>query len=275
MSLPKEPHFFDFNYERGLERYQKRFAEGQGRAAIGEATPSYLSLPFVAERISRDLPDARLVVALRDPIERAHSEWWMLYSRRQERCSFEEAIQRNREQLRRGIDFLGASAADDWRAAYGSLNQGRVLHRTYLSAGHYADQLACYHRWFPTERVHVVLADDLRADRQGTMRKLWTFLGVSADQSLADESEHNEALGGLAAHVVGTVRRLGLQNMVATLPYAARQRVKRWLAGDARRPVMRSETRHRLRDYFAPQVDALARLLQRDLSGWQRERVPA
>ncbi len=77
MSTPKEPHFFDAHYERGFEHYATWPAHG----IAGEATPSYLLVPYVAERIKADLPDAKLIAILRHPVERAFSSWWMFHAR--------------------------------------------------------------------------------------------------------------------------------------------------------------------------------------------------
>jgi hypothetical protein len=105
----KELHFFDNNFAEGPSWYERHFPQSKridDRMTIsGEATPSYLFDPLVPERMAKTVPDARLIALLRNPIERAYSQYQMQLRRGYEARSFEEAIQQEMEG-KRGADYL-------------------------------------------------------------------------------------------------------------------------------------------------------------------------
>ena len=160
-----EPKFFlvDDQYRKGLDYYsQKYFAPGAGRAALGEKSTNYLEGPGVAGRIHRAIPNVKLIFALRDPIERAYSNY--LWSRKNglETLSFEEALQE--EQHR--------------EASYPPQHRySRPF--SYISRGMYAALLNPYLRLFPQQRIKIVLLDDIESDPRFLADDLYAFVGVS------------------------------------------------------------------------------------------------
>src|SRR5688572_14326389 len=80
----KEVHFFDRRYGRGLDWYRSRFAGVTTERVVGEATPAYMYDENAIARIAHDLPDARLIVVLRNPVDRAYSHYWRNRSRGRE-----------------------------------------------------------------------------------------------------------------------------------------------------------------------------------------------
>lgn len=160
LSKRKEIHFFDRHFERGLDWYESQFTPKPHHVQVGEATPAYMYDPAARERLTRSLPEARLVVILRNPVDRAYSHYW--HKRRlgdETLASFEEAIaaepqRRARKGVRKRIGFA------------------------YVDRGHYVDQIADLITRQGEERVHVMLLDDLVRDRVGTLRELLAFLEV-------------------------------------------------------------------------------------------------
>ena len=90
MTRKKEQHFFYVNYSRGLDWYAAQFAGAGSAVARGEITPDYLYHPEALANIARDLPDARLFVILRNPIDRAVSAY-ALHAQRYAGQSFAQA----------------------------------------------------------------------------------------------------------------------------------------------------------------------------------------
>ena len=80
LSTPKEPFFFEEEFDRGTEYYWRTyFADGwQGQPLVGEARNAHLFVPYVTRRIYETVPHARLIASLRNPVERAFSHWWMM-----------------------------------------------------------------------------------------------------------------------------------------------------------------------------------------------------
>lgn len=180
----KGTYFFDVHYGRGLRWYRSHFptrwVTGPG-AVTGEASPYYLGHPLAAERAARAVPGARIVVLLRDPVDRAYSHW--------------------REQVRRGrevLDFPAALAAEDRRLA-GEEERLRTEpgyysraheHFAYLSRGRYAEQLPAWTDRFPAERRLVLRSEDLYADPAGTYAELCRFLRLPPHE-LGSWRRHN------------------------------------------------------------------------------------
>lgn len=160
MSKPKELHFFDRRHRLGLDYYASHFAGGAGHVHRGEATPVYMYDPDARRRMAETLPDAKIVVILRDPVQRAYSHYW--HERRlgrEDLATFEEAI--DAEETRRA----GGSRLD--RMKYSYLDRGRYLGQVLsLVEGH------------GRENVHVLLLEDLTRERVPTLRALLEFLGV-------------------------------------------------------------------------------------------------
>ena len=71
LATPKEQHFFSLHWQRGEQWYADQFAQAESHQCCGEVTPYYLFHPEVPQRIKSQLPAAKLIVLLRDPVERA------------------------------------------------------------------------------------------------------------------------------------------------------------------------------------------------------------
>jgi len=142
------------------ERYEALFATAPEGALRGESTPFYLSDPAALARIRRDRPDARLVAVLRDPVDRAYSNWMHLWS----------------DGLEPEPDVVRAVAAEDARRAAG---WAPFWH--YRRLGRYGEQVEALYRIFPREQVHLLRYRDLVDDPAEAIGAVCTFLGVRAD----------------------------------------------------------------------------------------------
>jgi Sulfotransferase domain len=173
----KEVHFFDLAYASGVGSYRHHFptktqverqrAETGLEPVICEATPYYLFHPQVPYRVRGSLGDARLIVLLRDPVERAISHYEHSVALGAEDLPFAEAIEREPERLAGEADRL---AADPCATS--------VPHRyhSYLSRGVYADQLAVWLELFPREQLLILSSHDLFRDPAASMARVHEFL---------------------------------------------------------------------------------------------------
>ena len=161
MGQTKEVHFFDQNYERGTDWYLQHFPDSDGSNAVGEATPGYMYLPEAAGRISSTLPDVKILILLRDPVERAHSHYWHNRSVGREKLDFAEAIASEPKRLERSRSY---------RARY-----------SYLDRGRYGRQLENMLRHIPIERVLIQTFDEITSDPTTVFRRTCRFLGVADD----------------------------------------------------------------------------------------------
>jgi sulfotransferase family protein len=166
MSERKELHFFDRNFDRGLEWYEGQFERLPQHRAVGEATPAYLYEREARERMLATLPEAKVIVVLRDPVERAYSHFWHTTRRGDEDKSFEEALELEPERI--------ASSVLEDRARY-----------SYVARGHYVDQLLAVVTEHDRSLLHVMLLDDVKADQAAALETLFRFLDVDPEAAQA------------------------------------------------------------------------------------------
>lgn len=174
----KGVNYFDLNYYRGMRWYQGHFPVAEiarrqtarhGGPAAFEASGYYLYHPFALERLARDLPGTKLVVMLRDPVERAFSAWKHECARGFEEESFERALELEDGRLAGEVDRMRADAR------YESLSH---RHHSYRHRGHYAEQLERAFALFPAGQVHVVSSEAYFTEPAGEYTGLLAFLGL-------------------------------------------------------------------------------------------------
>ncbi len=237
----KEVHFFDRHTDRGLTWYREQFAGASEKQIVGEATPEYMYDKDALRRMAETLPDARLVVSLRNPIDRAYSEYWFVRGRGYESLSFEEAI-----------------AAESDRAASGD-PVVRMRH-SYLDRGRYLQQLERVCELYPRDRLHVVLFEDFVGAPLEALQAVHRFLGVREDFL---PSTIGRRFGSAR-----TYKSQWLRAVSKALPYPLGAAVARINSQRVAYPPMESKTRAALEAEFRESNQALAHWLGRDLSRW-------
>lgn len=243
MATEKEIHFFDLHYKRGLDWYATRFASARAEQQLGEATPIYMYDREAFGRLAAALPEVRLIVILRNPIDRAYSHYWRAVEHRgEETLSFEAALSAESERVAHLTGFPAAQLA-------------------YAARGRYAEQLEMVFRRFPRERVLVLRFENLINQSEETFRLACHHIGVS-------ESFVPEGLGRV--HLPGNgVRSLTLHRLFRMIP--GRLRVPfRLLNRTKGYPPMNPDTRARLVEEFRPWNARLGALLGEDFSDWDK-----
>ncbi|MEO7981702.1 MAG: sulfotransferase [Sporichthyaceae bacterium] len=174
-ALTKEIHYFSDGYRRGGDWYSGFFPRVKAGAAgdamvTGEATPGYLFHPWFSERLARDLPDARVIVLLRDPVRRAFSHY--LHERRlgyEPVDTFEAALDLEDER----------TEADHQRSFIdGAFVSSALQHHSYRRRGQYLEQLQRLHEHVPPDRVLVLVSEEMYADPSSSYRTVCAFLGL-------------------------------------------------------------------------------------------------
>jgi hypothetical protein len=187
-------NFFDLNYYRGMTWYRGHFpvtriaqaaTAHHGDPVSFEASGYYMYHPFALERIARDLPWVKLVVMLRDPVERAFSAYKHEYARGYEWESFEKALELENDRLIGEVDRMRADMT------YESFPH---RHHSYTSRGHYADQLERIFGLFPRGQVHVIDSDVFFDQPAQEYQRLITFLGLRPFQPTSF-GQHNARPG--------------------------------------------------------------------------------
>jgi len=265
LSSPKEPVFFEYEYERGLEYYQRTyFSALRNERAVGEARVLNLFLPFVPDRILATLPEVRFIVILRDPVQRAFSHWWMRRCQGVETLSFKDAVAANLERLAAGQRFEGEQGARQWLTGFDPV-AFRSRARIYVDAGYYAEQLQNYYARFPRERVKVMFYEDLKRDPEGVVRELWSFLGVDPDVAFRSLPPYNPAVPSRLFWLFRFTYRLGFQRLI---PPSVGSRLRHLASGLGSPPRIETGIERWLYQHYAPHNRALEELLSCDLSHW-------
>lgn len=171
----KSPHYFDLHYDRGESWYRSFFptSKALGRPdqdrLTGEASPYYMFHPLAPGRIATDLPSVRLLVLLRDPVERAASHHWDRVQHGVEHLPFELAVAMEPERL----------AGERERMSNDPGYQSHAYeHFSYVARGRYAEQVEQLVALFGQDRLLVARSEDLYADPQRTFDNVLEFLGL-------------------------------------------------------------------------------------------------
>jgi hypothetical protein len=174
----KEVHFFDLEFGRGLPWYRSMFpleSRLRARGAItGEASPYYLFHPLAAERAAAVVPHAKLVVLLRDPVERAWSHYRHEVKGGRETLSFEDALAAEPERLARAEPLVRSGAPEQ-------LYRGHRTH-SYVARGRYTEQLEVWLQYFPREQFLALRSEDLFERPGDVWPRLLAFLNVGDDR---------------------------------------------------------------------------------------------
>jgi Sulfotransferase family len=257
----REPNFFAFAdrpdpanpaWQRSVRdeaAYRALFAAAGAAAAVGEVSPEYLLHPSAATSIAERIPDVTLVAVLRNPADRAFSDWVMYRREGTEKLDFTAALDVQDERRQRGEP-----------TGY------------YVSAGEYADQVQRYIDVFGRDRLQVWLYDDVTADPDRAYAEIFSAIGVDPAVPLQTGEHHN-----LGAVPVGSRDRIAyaartrLRPLTSRLPLGgARRRLSAKLDERLVRPTLEPETRARLVAHFRADVERLQDLIGRDLSAWLR-----
>lgn len=229
---------------RTLAEYEALFAGAEGAQAIGEASPIYLECPQAAARIQATIPGVRLVASLRQPVDRAYSDYLMYLRRRGRRFDPERELR---------ADAAWARPDSRW-----------------MQVSRYHDQLSRYFERFPREQLCVVLFDDLRRDAVALTQRVYEFVGV--DHSFVPDFSTPHATGGMPRSrlleriLTNRTLRHALEPLV---PAGAANWVRRFRGRQMRKPpALPADLRRELTEPFRTDILETSKLIGRSLEHW-------
>jgi hypothetical protein len=173
----KEVHYFDndkyfTNDNPDYSKYHAYFSPKKKHKILGEATPIYMYWNESPKRIAEYNPEMKLILVLRNPIERAYSHWNMQRSKNADNLSFRDAIDAEAERCREALPY-----------------QHRGF--SYIDRGHYLAQLRRIWTFFPKEQVLVLKNEDLKQNPNGTLNKVAEFLGITQFNNIETRNVHS------------------------------------------------------------------------------------
>jgi hypothetical protein len=235
-----ELHYFSRESTRGDDWYLAQFPENAAKRVAGEKSNSYLESADAAKLIAAKLPGVRLVAQLRNPVERAYSDYCMMY---------------RRGEIGRDV------------ARY--LDPNKPQNTRLISAGLYYRQLRAFYDRFPSDHILVTLFDDMRSEPAKHLAAVRDFLGLPT--GLAPTFVRGKVKDKTTPMVSPKLRRAlsPMKPMVALLRDTALFRKMHALLGrETSYAPLPASVRRQLVDYYASDVEALGRMIGRDLSTW-------
>jgi hypothetical protein len=268
MTPIKETNFFAFegeeiSYHKGsinegyldgfktsVESYMEQFQGVTNEIAIGEASPSYLYHAKAPARIKYYCPDVKLIAILRDPVERAYSQF--LHHAREgfETCSdFNFALREEEKRI-----------SNKWWWGY-----------FYVDGGFYYTQLHRYFEKFDSRNIKVYLYEDLTSNRCNLLRDIFQFLGVD-DDFIPDTSTKYNVTGlpkNKLLHQLLSKPNLLKTSVKAIVPKGFRRKLAMNLKNaNLTKPELPQEIRQQLIEIYREDILELQKLIQRDLTKW-------
>jgi len=268
LSSTKETNFFAFkdqevnikkdtltqSYLQGIitdtEQYKKKFYEASGERAVGEASPIYLYSKEACQNIHDCLPNVKLIAILRNPVDRAYSNFLHHIREGLETTdSFEQALAEEKQRIH-----------ELWWWGF-----------HYTKAGFYYEQLQRYFARFNTENIKVYLYEDLIGNSDQLFRDIFDFLSV--DNNFKPQQVDRQNVTGVPKnklwHNFLSKPNLIKEPIKLLLPSSLRKQiVEKLRVKNLSRPPMAPETRVRLTAIFRDDILKLQDLIQRDLSNW-------
>lgn len=175
----KEVHYFDLYPERSTSWYLTHYPLRTRALAIrrrhgvwppvGELTPEYLFNPRVPERVQAFDPSLRLIAVLRDPVDRAYSQYQMQVRKYGETRPFEEVLAFEDEHVRAELEKVRRDPGYVW---------SKQFRQSYVSRGRYAEQLERWLALFPREQLLVLTSEEMWAAPDESMITVTRFIGA-------------------------------------------------------------------------------------------------
>ena len=226
--------------------YGELFSGAGDALAIGEASPIYLECPQSAARIRQTLPEARIICGLREPVDRAYSDYLMYL----------------RARGRRLDPARDLTASSDWARPDSH----------WMQISKYHEALSRYFDRFPREQIHIFLFDDFRSDVLGCVRDVYRSIGVYPGFVPDLDTPHN--IGGMPANrtlekvfTSGSVKKA----LEPWIPRRAADMARRLRTKNLKKaPPLPKELKAELSRHFRDDIGKTSELIRRNLDHWLR-----
>ncbi len=233
---------------RTWEQYQKLFRNVKNEKAIGEVSNSYLFGPSAANAIKNKLPNAKIVMILRNPVERLYSQFLM-------NLKLGKILEK---------DLLKEIEADQNKKI-----KGWGVSHLYLEVGNYYEQVKKYYDVFPASQIKVILYEDFKLNAASVMKDLFLFLNVDPDFPIDMSIKYNEAGLPRFGRLNYWLTQMGVQGLVKKLFSAKlKDRLKELIYTKENIPVITEDEKMFLKNYYRNDINQLSELIHRDISNW-------
>ena len=255
MSSEKEPDYFSDKeiFQQGLYygesridsliKYNNLFSKRDKEKFLGEASVSYLFYPKVSERISVYNSESKIIIMLRNPIDRAFSHYLMDYRLGLTSKSFEEEFK----------------------------NQESLNFQQYFLLGNYYNQVKKYLEVFDTENVHIIWYSDFKQNAEKELQKVINFIGLNSDFKVDFNKVHNSFSMPKNNMIRKIYSVIWLRKILTFIfPEKFVNLIKSILFNKGKKPKLSEDSRRVLFSYYKSDIEDLEQLLSVNLSRWKK-----
>ncbi len=226
--------------------YLKLYSNAVGLKAIGDYSVHYLRSKAAATAIHRKVPAAKIIICLRDPVERAYSHFLM-----------DNRIGRVKTPFRRIVEHQIREP-----------DEKRLDYHNYIDPGLYYDQVKTYTEVFGREAILLILHDDLEKDFYGNITKVWRHLGVQQTTSFKTVRENPSSVAKFSG-LNRFLYNMGVKRAISKhVPSRLKKMAVKHYYRDASVREIDPRDRAILKDFFKQDVRKLSAFIGRNLDHW-------
>lgn len=238
-----------FISNQSIDKYLQLFRERKSEKYTGEASTCYLFSKNAAHNIHKFNPDSKIIICLRQPLERAYSHWKMNF-----KSSITETSNFN-EDLKKDFSVIDKT----WGG------ESQLL----VEVGLYYKQVERYLDLFGSKNVHIIIFDDLKKNTLGVIEKLFSFLEIEHQFDQKSRTEYNIALSP-RNNVIKFLFNLFKDNfLISGLPNRYKKIIKMFFLKKDENPYMTNKDFQLNNNYFIDDILKLEKLINKDLVNWK------
>ena len=259
MADPKELNYFSGESIRSqhlyyksyvvedLDKYKNHFINTKDETAIGEASVSYLFYKEVPEKIYELIPDAKIIIILRDPVRRAYSHYQMDERLGYINNSFEDIVYSKKK-----------------------IAEYELFYQQYVELGFYHDQVKRYLDTFGKNRVRVYFFDEFNKNPGFVLKDLYQFLGVKEHSGSIVSEKYNVGLtpGTKLTGELYKSERLR-KSLSKIVPDSIKKKLKKVLFSASGKVLLDEKLEQFLQELYYDDIKKLGGLLSRDIPFWR------
>jgi hypothetical protein len=234
-------------YVDTFEGYLKLFKNVNQEKAVGEISNGYLFSTVSANEIKEKYPEAKIIMILRNPVERAYSHYLANLRDGRTTLSFRDEIEFDNNKPRKG-----------W-----------CISHNYIEMGLYYNQVKRFLDTFPKNQILIFLNEELKANPQNVGERIFEFVGVNSHAQINYSAKQNEAKIPKSAKLIKFLTQTGIKRKIFhLLPESVKVKVKPLFFEKGAVPKMTQEDKNWMLHFFEEDIKKTQTLIERDLSNW-------
>jgi hypothetical protein len=238
----------DVAFIKNLEDYMKLFRNVKDEMIIGEASTSYLYSKVAAKEIKEKIPDAKIIIILRDPVERAFSHFLM---------DLRMGVQKNK-------NFTNAVFED-----FNKIEKGWGITHLYIELGLYYRQVRRYIDIFPIENIKILLFDDFKNNTLERVKDILRFLGADSLVNIDTKRKYNVASIPKFQYLHNLLTKTGIKRSFTSLMSdKVSQNLKKFWTSNKSVFKLSKKDKEIFMSYFEDDIKKLSRIIRKNLSNW-------